>query len=70
MQIFARSIPLWGLKVITRPNFGSLIQQKHCILIGPHEEMDLAKIWISKMVYWAGYLFQSCCDKWGIEEEF
>ena len=30
---FARSIPhsLVGLKVITRSNFGSLIQQKHCI---------------------------------------
>ena len=30
MQIFARSIPLWGLNAIyTRSNFGSLIQQKH-----------------------------------------
>ena len=31
MQIFARSIPLWGQEVITRSNFGSLTQQKHCI---------------------------------------
>ena len=27
----SKSVPLWGLKVITRSNFGSLIQQKHCI---------------------------------------
>ena len=27
MQIFARSIPLWGQEVITRSNFGSLTQQ-------------------------------------------
>ena len=31
MQIFARSIPLWGLKTITWSNFGSLIQHKHYI---------------------------------------
>ena len=31
MQMFARSIPLWGLKVITRLKYGSLIQHKHCI---------------------------------------
>ena len=31
IQIIARSIPLLWLKVITRSNFGSLIQHKHCI---------------------------------------
>ena len=41
MQIFARSVPLWGLTVITRSNFGSLIQQN--IAFSPHEGMDPAK---------------------------
>ena len=49
MQIFATSIPLWGLKVTTRSIFGSLIQKN--IAFSPREGMDLAKIWISKMVY-------------------
>ena len=50
MQIFARSIPLWGLKVITRSNLGSLIQHIN-VAFSPHEGMDLAKCYISKMVY-------------------
>ena len=48
MQFFLLGPFPWGLKVITRSNFGLLIQQKS----SPHEGMDLAKIWISKMVYW------------------
>ena len=40
MQIFARSIHLWGQKVISRSNLGSLIQHKH-------KGTDLAKIFIS-----------------------
>ena len=48
MQFFLLGPFPWGLKVITRSNFGLLIQQKS----SPHEGIDLAKIWISKMVYW------------------
>ena len=61
MQIFDRSILLWGLKVITRSNFGSLIQQNS--VFSPHKGMDLAKICISKMVYWqTNRLIESLID--------
>ena len=45
MQIFAGSIALWWLKVITRSNFGSLIQPK------PTKDGS------SKNLYWQNGLF-------------
>ena len=46
MAIFARSIPV-GQKVITRSNFGSLIQHKHCS--SPPRESGIGS---SKTLHW------------------